>query len=651
MASDRRSGSSPGAPDPGQSWAGTDPAPEFAAGLTWFNVERPLTMAALRGKVVILDFWTLGCINCQHVIPDLHQLEAEFGDALVVVGVHSGKYAAEHDDESIREAIGRFGLHHPVVNDPDFSVWETYGVHAWPTLYIIDPAGNIVGSHAGEGVYELFAPIVGSLVTEFEAKGLVSRDPLPLNLEAATTSAVLAYPSDVAADAARDRLYIADAGHNRILVADLSGRLLQAVGTGEEGFADGLPGEATFRQPQGIALSSDGATLYVADTRNHAVRAIDTATGEVTTLAGTGKQLDRMPVGDAAAAKTALASPWDVLAAGDSLFVSMAGIHQLWRIDLPAKTISVFAGTSREGIQDGPRLAMATLAQPAGLASDGDYLYWVDPESSSLRRVPIAGPEGGVETIVGTGLFDYGDEDGPFPSAKLQHPQGLAVENGMLFVGDTYNHKVRAIDLAQRSVFTAAGAGTRGWDDGAANLARFDEPAGLTAANGRIYIADQNNHLVRVLDTATGAVSTLLLSNLGVATASAPGRTLTESFELQSVAPGAGLMAVIIESPAGYHLNSSAPSSLTLRSSNPAVFEPGESELTWASDESSVRFPVPVIATPGEATLTATASVYYCREGEEALCFIQRIEATLPVRVAAGESGEVRLQLVLPETP
>jgi DNA-binding beta-propeller fold protein YncE len=635
-------------PTPAKSWAGKDPAPDFPSGLTWFNVRQPLTMLALRGKVVILDFWTQGCINCQHIIPDLKQLEEEFGDALAVVGVHSGKYSNEHEDESVREAIGKYGLAHPVVNDPDFAVWNIYGVSAWPTLVLIDPAGNLVGLHAGEGVYPLFRPIVQSLVAEFDAKGQVDRTPLPFEPEATSASAVLPYPADVAVDAARGKLYIADSGHNRVLVADLDGRLELAIGTGAEGFADGRAGEAMFRQPQGLALSEDSSTLFVADTRNHAVRSIDVASGDVRTIAGTGTQLDRMPVQWSPARETALASPWDVLAIDGRLFVSMAGVHQIWEISLEREQAAVFAGTSREGIQDGPRIEMATLAQPSGLASDGVYLYWVDPESSSLRRVPLDG-FGDVETLVGTGLFDYGDVDAQGTQAQLQHAQGLSYADGTLFVGDTYNHKVRAVDSGTRQVSTVAGTGVRGWDDGAPGYARFDEPGGLAAANGKLYVADTNNHLVRVVDLASGAVSTLLLSNLGVATAVTPGEVLRIELPAQDVAPGAGFMEVAVTSPEGYHLNSSGPSRLRLDSANASVAELGERDLTWTSDEPEVRISVPVQLGEGETRLTAQASVYYCRGGEEALCFVQAVEVEAPIRVRAGATAQPALQITLPE--
>ncbi len=631
-----------------KSWAGKEPAPAIPTGVTWFNVEKPLTLGQLKGKVVLLDFWTLGCINCQHIIPDLKKLESEFGDALVVIGVHSGKYSTEHDDDSIREAIQRYGLEHPVINDPEFAVWQTFGASAWPTLVAIDPAGNLVGGHAGEGVYPLFQPIIASLVEEFGAKGSIDRTPIPLSLRSTATATLLSFPGKVLADDAGGRLFVADSGHNRILISDLAGRLQTAIGSGIEGFADGAANEATFRQPQGLALSPDGKTLYVADTRNHAVRRVDLSTNEVATIAGTGKQLEKLPGAASKARETALASPWDLVQSGDTLFIAMAGIHQIWAMSLTQGTITVFAGTSREGIDDGDRKTQATLAQPSGITADGHYLYWVDPESSSLRRAALSG-DGEVKTIVGTGLFDYGNEDGKGKAAKLQHAQGVVFADGSLYVSDTYNHEVRRVDAATFEVTTVAGTGSRGWSDGPGQIAMFDEPGGIGFARGTVYVADTNNHLIRALDIAAAKVSTLTLSNLSVASALTPGRAQKVTADAQTVVPGATNLRITFNAPAGYHLNSQAPSRLTLSSSNPAVVELGETALSWSSDEATVTLPVPAVLKSGTATLTGTASVYYCRSGEEALCFIGQLEVTLPVMVdAAAAQSELSLVYALP---
>ncbi len=633
-----------------RSWAGTEPAPGIPGDVSWFNVARPLTLEELKGRAVLLDFWTLGCINCQHIIPDLKRLEAEFGDNLVVIGVHSGKYATEHEDESVLEAIRRFGIEHPVINDPDFVVWRTFGASAWPTLVLIDPAGNLVGGHAGEGVYPLFQPILASLVAEFGEKGLLSPRPLPISLAAAPATAVLSYPGKVLADGGRGRLFIADSGHHRILEARLDGTLVRAFGTGKEGFADGAPGEAAFRQPHGVALSADGATLFVADTRNHAIRAIDLDSGETTTVAGTGEQLRRLPQGPSPALETAMASPWDVVLANGQLFISMAGIHQIWSLNLLSRQVSVFAGTSREGIDDGPRLTMATLAQPSGLAADAEWLYWVDPESSALRRVPLAG-EGEVQTLVGTGLFDYGDRDGRGRQAQFQHPQGVALLDGAIYVADTYNHRLRVYDPVSQEVGTAAGS-ERGWSDGVAGGVKFDEPGGLSAAAGLVYIADTNNHLVRVYNPATGTVATLALTNLSAITAATPGRVTRVEFPARRVSPGASNVRITISSPRGFHLNASAPSKLELATSNGSVLDLGERTLTWTTDEDRVSFPVPVVLAEGQATMTLTVSAYYCRTGAEALCFVGLFELAVPVEVTALSSqSELVVDFELPEAP
>lgn len=629
---------------PARNWAGKNAAPEFPAGLTWFNVERPLTLAGLTGKVVVLDFWTQGCINCQHIIPDLKRLEAEFGDHLVVIGVHSGKYATEHEDESVVEAARRFGLEHAVVNDPDFEFWGRYGARAWPTVVVIDPAGKLVGQHSGEGVYPLLQPILASLL-EREFVGRLSDASIGLALDRTTVATVLSYPGKVLADEKGQTLYIADSGHNRILVASLSGELRRAIGTGEEGFADGGANEATFRQPQGLALSGDGKTLYVADTRNHAVRAVDVASGEVTTIAGTGKQLDRLPQGVTEARKTAMASPWDVAVSGNRVFVTMAGVHQVWSIDLDQGTVTVFAGTSREGIENGDRLKSATLAQPSGIGVLGGALYWVDPESSAVRSVDLDGTAD-VRTLVGTGLFDYGDEDGKGKEAKLQHAQGLAIAGELLLVADTYNHKVKSVTTGTAQVTTLAGS-ERGYGDGAGGEAKFDEPGGLGYAAGVVYVADTNNHLVRTVELRTGLVRTLALSNLSVLSAG-PARVLKVTLAGARVAPGATNLLLTVKAPAGHHLNSLAPGRLALLAGSAATLELGESIVTWSSDAGEVTVPVPLVAKTGTTTLTAVGDVYYCRTGEEALCFIQRVEISLEVEVAAGADGALKVTYELP---
>ena len=625
-----------------------NPAPEFPAGLTWFNVSEPLSFAKLRGKLVLLDFWTQGCINCQHIIPDLERLEREFPDSLVVIGVHTGKYTEEHEDAAVAEAIARYDRRHPVVNDPDAIVWRQWGVRAWPTVVLIDPRGSVVGGAAGEQVYEKFQPVVKRLHDEFTARGLIDTTPIGLDLQATVASTFFSFPSEVLADEAGNRLFIADSGHHRIVVTDLEGTVITAYGAGEAGFTDGGPGEARFRDPQGLELSPDGNTLWVADTRNHALRAIDLTTDQVTTIAGTGRR-GYVPYEGGEPLTASLASPWDIHYHEGSLYIANAGSHQIWVLNLEARYLEVFAGTQYENVDDGHRLVTATLAQPSGITGDGTHLYWVDAESSSLRRVPFAGT-GDVETLIGSHLFRWGDTDGPFGTAQIQHAQGLALGNGVVYLADTYNHKVRALSLADFSVTTVAGSGARAWTDARGAEAAFEEPNSLSLSGGKLFLADTGNNVIRIIDPSSGAVTTLSLSNLAAANPRLPeDGILRLQLPLQVVAPGISTLRITFQSPDSFHLNDSAPSRLELSSSSDLVVELSETVLTFSSEDVSFTIPVPIELREGEAEITGEGVVYFCRTGKEALCLIQQVQLVIPVRVdATATAGEVVVEYLLP---
>ncbi|SRR5579884_387885 len=442
------------------------------------------------------------------MLPQLRRLERKYRDELVVVGVHSAKFPTEKETANVRQAVMRLSLDHPVINDADFAVWQAYAVRAWPTLIFVDPQGRVIGKHEGEAPFEALDRLVGDLVRQYDAQGLLTRAPLPLALEREREPAgYLAFPGKVATDAATGRLAVADSGHHRIVVADLEGHVERVIGSGEVGLADGSLAAARFHGPQGLAL--DGDLLYVADTENHALRLVDLAAGTVGTLAGSGEQATTLSAGGPAR-QVALRSPWDLALGGRRLYVAMAGSHQLWALDLNRDTIAPFAGSGREGLHDGPR-AEAWLAQPSGLALQGERLYFADSETSAIRYVDLA--SGRVETLVGTGLFDFGDRDGVGDAVLLQHPLGVAVADDLLLVADTYNHRLKRLDPRTRQCRAWTGSGAPGYRDGAAEAAQFYEPSGLSlpAGHGRVYVADTNNHRVRVVELDDGAVSTLEL--------------------------------------------------------------------------------------------------------------------------------------------
>lgn len=631
----------------GRSFAGDVPAPDFPAGLDWLNTDGPLALADLRGKIVLLDFWTYGCINCLHVIPDLHRLEEKYAEELVIIGVHSAKFENEGETENIRRIIQRYELEHPVINDNRFQVWQEYGAQAWPTFVLIDPRGNIVGYQSGEGIYQLFDRVIGLMVEEFAAE--LDRTPLELVLERESlANSPLLFPGKVLADPENDRLFIADSNHNRIVVTDLSGVVLEVIGSGLAGLQDGPVDSAQFFRPQGLTLA-DADTLYVADTENHALRRVNLKAGTVETVVGDGSQ-GYLQASSYPAGQVGLNSPWDVLYHDGLVYIAMAGQHQLWSYDPETDFLRLHAGSGREELRDGP-MNSGGLNQPSGLATDGEFLYFADSEASAIRTAEID-PNGDLSTIVGTGLFDFGDVDGVGDEVRLQHPLGVAYRDGLLYIADTYNSKIKVVDPQARSSETLFGS-TAGWQDGVDP--QFDEPGGLSIAGDMLYIADTNNHAVRVADLSTGEVSTLvLIDQEGLLTrpvddAPYPGEVIT--LARQEVGDGEGTLRLEVEIPAGYKVNDLAPFSMAWSDAAGLITIIPEAEAEQRLVAPSFPLEIPAAFTAGETTLTADLVIYYCDEEAESLCLIEQVQLIVPVEITAGGNAELTIQHVIPEPP
>jgi thiol-disulfide isomerase/thioredoxin/sugar lactone lactonase YvrE len=467
-------------------------APEIARpGLEWFNVAKPLPIASLRGRIVILDFWTEGCINCIQIIPTLRRVEEKWPDKVVVIGVHSPKFANEKRAASVRDAIERYDIRHPIIHDPEMTIWRAYGVQAWPTLVVIGADGNVIGQVPGEPDPDRLIAALDNAINKSEQAGVLK--PAALNLEVRPEpKGNFLFPGKLKpVPGSPKRWALADGGHNQIVLLDDSGKELARYGSGEVGSNDGSKEEARFHHPQGLAASSDA--IYVADTENHAIRKIDLASGAVTTLAGTGKR--GMQLGAAAPGRTtALASPWDLAIKGDLLFFANAGTHQIGVLNLKSGIVAAFAGTGEEGIRDG-RAATASLAQPSGLAlsPDGETLYLADSESSSVRAITLSSdPQ--IRTLVGVGLFDFGWINGDFRTARLQHPLGVAVDGDSILVADTYNSAIRQLELKQHEVVDFDG-GKYTCHDPVCVPTR--EPAGIVSDGpDRILLVDTGNHRI-----------------------------------------------------------------------------------------------------------------------------------------------------------
>lgn len=622
-------------------------APEIIGGKGWLNTDKPLSIAALKGKFILLDFWTYGCINCIHIIPDLKKLEAKYPNELVVIGVHSAKFQNEKETENIRKIILRYEIEHPVYNDAEFTVWESYGVRAWPTQVLIDPAGYIVGQVSGEGNYNIIDEAISRLLVEFRKRGELNEEPLKLVLERSKVGDLpLAFPGKVLADAVGNRLFIADSNHNRIVVTNLDGSLIETIGNSDAGSTDGSFDRASFYRPQGMVL--DGDNLYVADTQNHLIRRVDLKKRTVETVAGTGKQsLEYFKQGPALT--ISLSSPWDLQLIGRTLYIAMAGPHQIWKLDLDQNEVSTFAGSGREARLDG-LLLESGFAQPSGLANDGEKLYVADSESNIIRAIDLN--EGKVATLVGGDLFQFGDVDGSGNDVRLQHPLGLLNVGDKLLIADTYNHKIKELDPKNKRVKTLAGSGKPGQADGSSPS--FYEPGGLSIANNRLFIADTNNHAIRVFDLKTKKTQTLRLTGLTppsrsmerMSSASGPNAEEVKA-TAQTIRSGTnGSLVIEVALPKEYHLNPSAPQrySVSVEEGSPIKLDQKLAALTSKDLRLPIRVPLSATSV-GTTRVRVQTTLFYCREDNTGTCKIKTLNWDVPVEVSNSPSASTEIKL------
>ncbi|MFI8511363.1 NHL domain-containing thioredoxin family protein [Streptomyces sp. NPDC085460] len=503
-------------------------APELIGKGGWINTGgKDLKLADFRGRVLILDFWTFCCINCLHVLDELRELEEKHRDTLVIVGVHSPKFVHEAEHQAVVDAVERYEVHHPVLDDPELATWKQYAVRAWPTLVVIDPEGYIVAQHAGEGHANAIRTLVEELEAEHEAKGTLRRGDGPY-----------VPPEPVATDLRFPGKAIALPDGN-LLVSDTTRHQLVELAADGETVVRRIGGEGVFREPQGLALLPDG-TVVVADTVHHALQRFDPATGTVERIAGTGRQWWQGSPTSGPALDVDLSSPWDVAFWRGKVWIAMAGVHQIWTYDPGTKTVEVAAGTTNEGLVDGPA-AEAWFAQPSGLAATEDRLWIADSETSALRYVDT---DGHVHTAVGTGLFDFGHRDGDAGQALLQHPLGVtALPDGSVAVSDTYNHALRRYDPATGEVTTLA--------------TDLREPSDAVLVGEDIVVVESARHRLTRLRLPEEAVRVEAVAH----------RTRREATE---VAPGALRLDVVFQAPTGQKLDERyGPSTRLLVSATP----------------------------------------------------------------------------------
>ena len=577
-----------------------------------------------------------------------------------MIGVHSAKFTAERVSENIREAVLRHDIQHPVVNDVDFEIWQGYAVRAWPTVVLIDPRGRIIKTESGEIDAQDYIPQIERLISEFETLGELNREPLELRPEVVIEPRrPLRFPSKLLVTP-DGRCYISDTAHHRIIELQLEGKgkpeaaVLRVFGNGQPALRDGLESEACFHYPRGMAINKD--VLYVADTDNHAIRAIDLLDGKVRTIAGTGvKGGARFSPGPPT--QIELRSPWAVYVVEDHtngretyLLIAMAGSHQIWLLRGEDR-LGIFAGNGREALVDGP-LAEASFNQPSDLAMGLGHLFVADAEASAIRAI-FPGQNPRVFTLVGLGLFEFGDIDGVGEEARLQHPTGIAYSDvepvshppgeegesktGVIYIADSYNHKIKALDPTTGKIETLVGSGQAGHKDGDFEEAELSQPEGLGIYQNQIYIADTNNHLIRVADLATKRVSTLQLINLDRLEQERPRPTR----RLPPVALGEGQASITLDLqlPEGLALNLYAP--IIVRQINPDSphFEAQSGVHTFPS-HGPVTIDLEILESQ---ELVMDLTLYYCEAYDQRLCMIHDARLVLPVNVTPEAPGSARV--------
>ncbi|MDX6312904.1 MAG: hypothetical protein QOF44_2368, partial [Streptomyces sp.] len=349
-------------------------APELVGKGGWINTGgKELTLSDLRGRIVIADFWTFCCVNCLHVLDELRELEEKHRDTVVIVGVHSPKFVHEADHRAVVDAVERYGVRHPVLDDPALATWKQYAVRAWPTLTVIDPEGYVVAQHSGEGHAHALETLISELETEHAAKGTLRRGDGPY-VPPEPVATDLRFPGKA--------VRLASGG---FLVSDTTRHQLVELEPDAETVVRRIGGSGTFNEPQGVALLPDGRVI-VADTVNHSLKTYDPATGDVETVAGTGRQWLQGSPTAGPAREVDLSSPWDVAWWGGKVWIAMAGVHQLWTYDPAAGTVEVAAGTTNEGLVDGPA-DEAWFAQPSGLAAAGERSEMGVPPAEGWGRL------------------------------------------------------------------------------------------------------------------------------------------------------------------------------------------------------------------------------------------------------------------------
>ncbi len=613
-----------------------DPLGTVVRHADWVNVAEPLVPDDLHGRVVLLNFWRFGCADCLSEMEGIAQLEKIYGTQLVVVGIHSWQFKEELSDEAISHAMVANGVQHPVANDANQAIAKAFRVTQWPTQILLNPRGGIEAVYAGEGHFDEMQAAIQRMAKLYS--GHLRHDPVKLRGDN-TVYTLLDYPGGIAylpMYRNAPALAVADTGHDRVVVSDLQGKVLEVIGSGAQGHSDGIFEDARFSRPEGVAVH--GELVYIADTGNHLLRLANLSTRKVVTLAGTGA-LAAGPLKETQpAAKSMLASPWALALWPDEnhVAIAMAGNNQLWSYNVADKTVSLLAGSGDKGQQDGPA-ASAKLAQPSGLAALGNRLFFTDAQTSTLRVLE----KGQVKTLAGDAAGTAGYKTGPKGGGLMQHPMGLAAVGDMVFIADSYNHAIRAFDLKKGLLENLAGGGESGKANGAGSKASFSQPQGLAAQGGSLFVADTDNSAVRVVEVQGQKVSPLAVHEEAqkepVALQEAlPNVTETDPIRLAMQSP----VRLNLKLKPGWHIHQEGPSYL-------ALFDLVKNNQVVVSFDRGMLLQNRMLIPPRLGMqYKLQGTFFYCEDSKQSVCEVQSIDA--PVSFEDGQEKQHMIDLSKP---
>jgi thiol-disulfide isomerase/thioredoxin len=622
--------------------------PGFDGGGAWFNTTRPLTRDDLRGKIVVVDFWTSCCINCLQTLPTLRNLEHEFAnDPVVVIGVHSPKFEAETQAPRLASILAEHDIQHPVVLDDRMAIWNQWGVRAWPTVVVLGPEQEILWVDTGEPDPKELSAAVRKALTEARKDNLLVQAPIKAIQPQLKSTGSLRFPGKILA-LKNGGVAVSDTGHHRVVVLDQEGNVQKVFGTGVPGLHDGAAAEATFRFPQGIA--QDGDRLLVADTENHAIREINLKTEQVRTIAGTG-QLGHGFLNDQAsqATKLSLRSPWDILIHQSKAYIALAGSHQVARLDLHSGTIALFAGSGRESLRNGTA-DQAAFAQPSALATNGKELFVLDSETSSIRAIHFQTQI--TRTLVGKGLFDFGDVDGQANQVRLQHPLGMTFAHGKLWVADTYNSKIKEVDPISGKTKTLLG--------GADNQALF-EPGGLSSDQQGLWVADTHHHRLLSIPWANSHEKVIEIKGLQAPVAWVQAHRTPETGRREL--PADGTRVVIFRLPAarkselslnwnlpdGTGINDEAPFRITWVSQSGLEHLPTAVRMTGKQAQAGVKIAVEPSKNSDKSAVHAWLDLVLCDIKTHRICKPVHLKLDMNMQIGSNVQPQLQASVALPE--